>query len=92
MAKPEIELMDCDTGYQWRLVEGDTLGIKEKILSEDPDTGDYTRLLKFPPGIEPRKPWSMIFGKRSTFWRGPSTTWPRRRLTCPVFMPADPRE
>jgi hypothetical protein len=52
MAKPEIELIDCDTNFEWRLIEGDELGIKEKILSHDPDTGDYTRLLKFPPGIE----------------------------------------
>lgn len=52
MAKPEIEFIDCDTSYQWQPVEGDSLGIKEKILSHDPETGDYTRLLKFPPGIE----------------------------------------
>ncbi len=52
MAKPELEFLDCDTNYQWQPVEGDTLGILEKILSLDPKTGDYTRLLKFPPGIE----------------------------------------
>ena len=51
MAKPEIEFIDPDTHYSWRPVEGDTLGIKEKILSEDPKTKSYTRLLKFPPGI-----------------------------------------
>ena len=52
MPKPEIEFKDYDTNYEWRPVEGDTLGIKEKILSHDPETGDYTRMLKFPPGIE----------------------------------------
>ena len=52
MAKPELEFLDCDTNYEWQPVEGDTLGILEKILSLDPETGDYTRLLKFPPGIE----------------------------------------
>jgi hypothetical protein len=52
MPKPEIEFVDGDTHYQWQPVEGDTLGIKEKILSLDFETGDYTRLLKFPPGIE----------------------------------------
>ncbi len=52
MPKPEIEFKDYDTSYEWRTVEGDTFGIKEKILSQDPDTGDYTRILKFPPGIE----------------------------------------
>ena len=51
MPKPEIEFIDPDTHYEWRPVEGDTLGIKEKILSEDPQTKSYTRLLKFPPGI-----------------------------------------
>jgi len=52
MPKPEIEFKDYDTEWQWLPVEGDKLGIKEKILSEDPETGDYTRMLKFPPGIE----------------------------------------
>lgn len=51
MAKPEIEFKDYDTNWGWRDVEGDTFGIKEKILSEDPETGDYTRMLKFPPGL-----------------------------------------
>jgi hypothetical protein len=55
MAKPEIEFIDCDTSYEWSPVEGDRLGIKEKILSREPETGDYTRLLKFPPGIETRE-------------------------------------
>ncbi len=52
MPKPEIEFKDADTHFDWRPVEGDVLGIKEKILSHDPDTGNYTRLLKFPPGLE----------------------------------------
>jgi len=52
MAKPEIEFSDYDTEYEWRLVEGNILGIKEKILSYDAETGGYTRILKFPPGIE----------------------------------------
>ena len=55
MAKPEIEFVDCDTQDRWRPVEGDTLGIQEKILSEDRVTGDYTRVLKFPPGIETKE-------------------------------------
>ncbi|MDI6754985.1 MAG: DUF2848 family protein [Thermodesulfobacteriota bacterium] len=52
MPKPEIEFVDMDTHYGWRAVEGDTLGIKEKILSFDAETQSYTRLLKFPPGIK----------------------------------------
>jgi hypothetical protein len=55
MAKPEIEFKDYDTHWPWQPVAGDTLGIKEKILSEDPGTGDYTRMLKFPPGIETKE-------------------------------------
>ena len=55
MAKPEIEFKDYDTEWDWRPVEGDTFGIKEKILSHDPETGDYTRMLKFPPGIETKE-------------------------------------
>lgn len=52
MPKPELELMDTDVHFEWQPVAGDTLGIMEKILSHDPETGNYTRLLKFPPGIE----------------------------------------
>lgn len=36
-------------------VGGDRLGIKEKILSYDPDTGNYIRMLKFLLGIETSK-------------------------------------
>ncbi len=56
MPKPEIEFVDCDTAYGWQPLVGDGLGIMEKILSQDPETGDYTRLLKFPPGIEMTEP------------------------------------
>ncbi len=52
MPKPEIEFCDPDLRFRWRRVGGDTLGIWAKILSEDPATGPYTRLSKFPPGIE----------------------------------------
>ncbi len=52
MPKPEIEFCDPDLRFGWRRVEADTLGIWEKILSEDPETRSYTRLLKFPPGTE----------------------------------------
>ena len=52
MPKPEIEFVDVDLNYEWRRVEGDKYGIMEKILSHDPETGNYTRLLKFPPALE----------------------------------------
>jgi hypothetical protein len=49
MAKQEFEICDVDFLGEWRLVEGGYNGTKEKILSYDPETGNYTRLLKFPP-------------------------------------------
>ena len=51
MAKPELEFFDHDISIGWRQVEGTEDGIIEKILSHDPETGDYSRLLKFPPGL-----------------------------------------
>ncbi|RLA94469.1 MAG: hypothetical protein DRG55_01715 [Deltaproteobacteria bacterium] len=51
MAKPEIEFCDPEVNFQWRPVEGSVPGIYEKILSRDPETGNYTRLLKFLPGV-----------------------------------------
>lgn len=49
MAKLEFEF--CDTTFcgEWRPVEGACDGAMEKILSYDTETGNYTRLLKFPP-------------------------------------------
>ena len=49
MAKQEYEIRDIDLNGEWRLVEGGFNGTMEKILSYDPETGNYTRLLKFPP-------------------------------------------
>lgn len=50
MPKPELEFFDVDL-IPWKQVEGAEEGIMEKILSRDPETGSYTRLLKFPPGM-----------------------------------------
>jgi len=52
MAKQEYEIRDVDLFGEWRLVEGGYNGTMEKILSYDPETGNYTRLLKFPPKTE----------------------------------------
>ncbi len=52
MPKKEMEFFDHDLSIGWRQVEGAQEGIIEKILSHDPDTGDYTRILKFPPGLK----------------------------------------
>lgn len=49
MPKKELEFYDPDLKIPWRPIEGDKFGIMEKILSEDTETGSYTRLLKFPP-------------------------------------------
>ena len=46
MPKPEIEFTDSDIAFAWRPVENAIPGIMEKILSHDPETGDYTRLLE----------------------------------------------
>lgn len=51
MAKLELEFFDHDLNIGWRQVEGAQEGVIEKILSHDPETGNYTRLLKFPPGL-----------------------------------------
>ncbi|MDL2297674.1 hypothetical protein LJC40_00805 [Synergistaceae bacterium OttesenSCG-928-D05] len=49
MAKQEYEIRDIELNGEWRLVEGGYNGTMEKILSYDPETGNYTRILKFPP-------------------------------------------
>lgn len=54
MAKPEMEIQDIEH-IPWRPVVGAGVsgrGIYEKILSKDPKTGNYTRLLKVEPGVE----------------------------------------
>lgn len=53
MPKQEREFFDPATSeLPWRRVEDDTAGLVEQILSHDPETGDYTRLLRFPPGAD----------------------------------------
>lgn len=49
--KPQINW--CDTNsISWEKVEGGPNGVEEKILCRDPETGSYTRLVKFKPGVE----------------------------------------
>ncbi len=55
MPKPEYEFFDPLKAAQltWQLAGGDVTGrLEELILSCDPETGDYTRLLRFPPGAD----------------------------------------
>lgn len=51
MPKPEYEFFDVER-LPWRQVEGGLPGLTERILSQDADTGDYTRMLRFPPGLD----------------------------------------
>ena len=57
MPKPELEFFRPDR-LPWRPVAGSATagaggpGIMEKILAEDPATGDVTRLLRMDPGVE----------------------------------------
>ena len=50
MPKKEMEFFDVDK-IPWRSVK-DVPGAWEKILSIDEETGSYTRILKFEPGVE----------------------------------------
>jgi hypothetical protein len=50
MPKPEYEFHSPQS--EWRPAGGEADGIWEQILSSDPDTGDYTRLLRFEPGAD----------------------------------------
>ena len=51
MPKPEIEFRP-PVG-EWRVPEGNVVdGIHERILSEDPESGSYTRQLRFAPGAD----------------------------------------
>jgi hypothetical protein len=101
MPKPEIEFVDMDTAYGWKPVEGDTYGIKEKILSLDPDTKAYTRLLKFPPGLQTAETlvhdfWEEVLvvegelidlGKKQTFGPGFYACRPPGMIHGPYLIP-----
>src|SRR2546430_64790 len=50
MPKPEFEFFE-PSGVPDRPVGG-IPGLTEKILSHDPETGDYTRVLRFEPGTD----------------------------------------
>ena len=50
MPKPEYEFFDVEQ-IESKPVNSQP-GLTERLLSSDPDTGDYTRLLYFPPGAE----------------------------------------
>jgi seryl-tRNA synthetase len=51
MPKPELEFFDPES-VPWQDIEGWEGWIREKIVSRDPDSGDYTRILDFKPGTK----------------------------------------
>lgn len=51
MPKPELEFFSPDH-LPWQRADANVEGLYEKILSRDPETGDYTRLLRFEPGTD----------------------------------------
>lgn len=63
MPKPECEFFDADT-LPWQPVAGAPTALSERILSRDPDSGDYTRLLRFAPGADT----SPMGVQRHEFW------------------------
>jgi hypothetical protein len=50
MPKPEREFFDVDT-ITWCPVPGAS-GLSERVLSRDPETGDYTRLFRLASGAD----------------------------------------
>ena len=90
MPKAEIEFIDTDTRYEWRLVEGDTLGIKEKILSVDSETNSYTRLLKFPPGIKTKETLVHDFWEEVLILEGVLIDIAQKQTFCAGFYACRP--
>jgi len=63
MPKPEFEFFTPAESIPDHGV-GDVKGLTERILSEDPETGDYTRMLHFAPGTDT----SAMGVQRHDFW------------------------
>jgi hypothetical protein len=52
MAKEELEFFDVKT-KPWTDIPGSQCaGLQERILTGDPKTGNYTRILRFDPGCD----------------------------------------
>ena len=63
MPKPEYEFFD-PVVIPWQAVDGGPPGLTERILSRDADSGDYTRQLRFDPGVDT----SPMGVQRHDFW------------------------
>ena len=70
MPKPELEFFDTDEIPWKKAKEFDKAWVK--ILSEDPDTGSHTRLLKLEPGFQNKKSavhdfWEEVYMIKGSF-------------------------
>jgi hypothetical protein len=63
MPKPEYELFDPQKTMEWTPVEG-VDKLHEIVLAKDEDSGDYTRLLRFTPGVDT----TPLGQQRHDFW------------------------
>jgi hypothetical protein len=100
MQKPELEFFDTEM-VQWKPVPGSQAGVFEKILSRDEETGSYTRLLKFSPGLRLQDTlvhdfWEEVFilegalvdrAKGKTFTRGMYACRPPGMVHGPYDIP-----
>jgi hypothetical protein len=106
MPKPEREFFRPDH-LPWEPVSGSATGgaggpgVRERILSRDPDTGDVTRLLRFDAGVETTETithdfWEEVFilegelidlGKRQTFSAGMYACRPPGMVHGPYRVP-----
>lgn len=70
MTKPELEFTDPQSavGFAWRSVPGDRAGLEEMLLSDDPDTGDCTRLLRFPTGADTSEAGTLVHDFWEEVW------------------------
>lgn len=69
MPKPELEFMDVDA-FPWLPVKGYPPGVYERILSADEETGSYTRLLRFDPGVETTEAFAHDFWEEVYILKG----------------------
>jgi|SRR5262245_53796101 len=89
MSKPELEFFAANN-IEWIPVAGNVPGLYERILARDSKCGAATRMLLFNPAQTHRQTvsWSMIFGKRCTFWKGRFTIFHSVKTSLRECMPA----
>jgi len=87
MPKPELEFFD-PSPMEWQEIEGSGGMIHEKIVSLDPDTGDYTRVLEFKPGTRTTETLVHDFWEEVWIVSGVCTTSPKSSSSRPGTTPA----